>query len=108
MTLWERLLSAAGLLMREPAPPGPEFRCVPARIPEENPLRDDGPGWAATKEAGLSLLDEDCIGFLLISVHRHDGLRRAEIRLQERLEPSWWPAVAQTLESIAERARERT
>lgn len=61
-------------------------------------------GSESRRNAALKMLDDDCRGFLLVTVH-HDGEHgRVELALQLRTD--WWPAVAETLERVISAARE--
>jgi hypothetical protein len=83
-----------------PRPTGEEVvESMPAFMPDRNPLDTDA-GFAARQVAGCKLLDEDCYGFLLVSVHRPDSGVRGRIELECEIEPQWWPAMAKTLERV--------
>lgn len=77
---------------------------MPAFIPASNPL-DDEPASGLRQQDALSLLDADCYGYLLITVHKESVGVRARIHIAEQIEPSWWPAIAVTCDEIADQAR---
>lgn len=66
-------------------------------LPAHNPLEQEGAG--ARQAAALSMMDDDCIGFLLLTVVRNDD--GAEVQLAQHLGRSMWPAIAATLELVA-------
>lgn len=73
----------------------------PAFIPDENPLsRRDGS--EARRNAALRMMDDDCYGFLLLTVHREAVGLRANIELAQHLQRSWLPAVSATLERVSD------
>lgn len=76
----------------------------PAFVPTANPLETDA-GYATRQEAALRMMDPDCYGFLLVSVHREAVGLRAEIELHSHIDPSWGPAMAETLDRVAAVAR---
>lgn len=76
---------------------------MPAFIPAENPLESDD-GEEARRNAAMRMVDEDCYGFLLLTVHRDAGGAgagvRGHIELAVHLQREWWPAVTKTLRRI--------
>lgn len=83
----------------EPEPEDdPAVDSMPAFIPEENPLETEE-GEEARRNAALRLVDEDCFGFLVLTVHRDVGVR-GHIELAAHLRPDWWPAINRTLRRI--------
>jgi hypothetical protein len=78
----------------------PDVDEMPAFIPRENPL-ESAEGEEARRNAALRMVDEDCYGFLLLTVHRDAGPSvRGHIELAANLLPEWWPAVTKTLRRI--------
>ena len=77
----------------------------PAFIPPANPLETDA-GYEARQQAALRMMDEDCYGFLLVSVHKEAVGLRAAIELHSHIDPSWAPAIAETLDRVAAVARD--
>jgi hypothetical protein len=73
---------------------------VVARIPRTNPMRSDA-GAGARAEAAMRMMDGDCYGFLLLSVHKEPVGVAARIRLAQHMDDAWWPAMAATLERVA-------
>jgi hypothetical protein len=61
------------------------------------------------QEAALRLMDPDCMGYVLLTVH-HDADRAesGRIDLIAAMKPGWWPAVAVTLERIVQAVRGRS
>jgi hypothetical protein len=88
----------------DPPPPCPwessPRPSVSARIPRKNPLGSDE-GSGARAEAAMRMMDGDCYGFLLLSVHKEPVGTVAEIRLAQHMDEAWWPAMAATLERVA-------
>lgn len=80
-------------------PPAPSDR-MPAVIPTANPLASE-PGSSRRQAAALRMMDDDCYGFLLITVHREVVGRCAYIELAEHLQSSWLPAITETLDRVA-------
>lgn len=72
---------------------------APAFVPADNPTKTDE-GMEATREAALRMLDDDCYGYLLLTIHKEAVGPGGEIRLADHLDSSWWPAVAVTLERV--------
>lgn len=77
----------------------------PAFVPAGNPL-ETAEGYQARQDAAMRMMDPDCYGFLLISVHKEQVGLRAEIEMRNHVDPSWWPAIGETLSRIAQVARE--
>lgn len=76
----------------------------PAFIPKKNPL--ERPDHASQRaEDAMTIMDPDCYGYLLVSVHRAPVGLRADIRMATQMEPSWWPAIGETLERVAAEAK---
>lgn len=73
---------------------------MPAVIPEANPLASE-PGSSRRQAAALRMMDEDCYGFLLITVHREVIGPCAHIELAEHLQSSWLRAITETLDRVA-------
>jgi hypothetical protein len=106
----------AVLLVGQPpprVPPGtrhaPRDRRVeewPAFIPKRNPLERQSAA-AQRGEDAMTMMDPDCYGYLLLTVHRapEGAGARADIRMTTQMEDSWWPAVGNTLERIADEAK---
>lgn len=78
----------------------------PARLPKYNPMRTAA-GEAARTEAAMTLLDEDCVGFLMLTVHKDPTGESGFIRMHDCLDPDTWPAVGKMCDRIglAERAQ---
>lgn len=70
---------------------------MPPFLAATNPLAD-GEGYGARQAAALKMMDEDCFGFLLLTVHG-DGVH-GRVEISARLQPQWWPAVSKTLERV--------
>lgn len=95
------VVALARALVGRPAPRNPEpadARDFPAFLPAENPL-ESRDGFNARQAAALKLMDEDCYGFLVLTVHRDEGVR-GRIELAVKLQREWWPAVSKTLRRI--------
>jgi hypothetical protein len=73
---------------------------MPALIPTVNPLESE-PGSSRRQMAALRMMDDDCYGFLLITVHRESVGPLAHVELAEHLESSWLPAIIETLDRLA-------
>jgi hypothetical protein len=88
----------------EPLPPCPwessPRPSVTARLPRENPLSSEE-GSDDRAEAAMRMMDGDCYGFLLLSVHKEPTGSVAQIRLAQHMDEAWWPAMAATLERVA-------
>lgn len=95
-----RTQRAVRAFIEEPAQE-PAVRRMPAFIPHQNPLESE-PGAGARQQAALRMMDPDCYGFLLITIHREVIGPRAAIEIAEHLDGSWLPAVATTLERVAD------
>lgn len=80
----------------EPAPPPRD--AAAGHFPDDSPLSSDE-GSAAAREAALLVLHEDTYGFLLLSVRREDD--ELMIHMDQKLDETWWPAMAATLERLA-------
>lgn len=76
----------------------------PAYIPAHNPLQDEL-GATQRNAAALGLMDDDCYGFLLLTVRREFHGPNALLRVEQHVDPSWWPAIAETLDRISIEAR---
>jgi hypothetical protein len=100
MSVLERVGYALRALYDGP-PPSRDWADFPAFIPDENPL-STVQGAADRRGAALRMMDPDCYGFLLISVHREAVGVRANVEIRERLHPSGVPALAETLERVTE------
>jgi hypothetical protein len=59
------------------------------------------------QEAALRLMDEDCSGYVLLTVHRDEDQPTGRIDLIAAMRPEWWPAAAATLARIVEAVRGR-
>jgi hypothetical protein len=103
MGLTDRLVLALDMLLH--GPPAAVRASERATLPPRSPLKS-AKGHAARTEAALRMMDEDCYGFLLFTLHREKVGVCAEIRIAEHLHPTWWPAITETLErvAVAERA----
>lgn len=103
--MWVELLRRVGELVHGEAPPRvpPGVRRAeeavtrfPAFIPDENPLEAALNADERT-QAAMTIVDDDCYGYLLITVHKQPVGRRADLHLQSAFEPDWWPAMRATL-----------
>lgn len=74
---------------------------MPPFLADANPLDSDD-GFAARQRAAMKLLDGDCHGFLLLTVHRDGSDVKGRIELEAALQPHWHPAVARTLERVVD------
>lgn len=77
---------------------------MPAFIPDTNPFVHDDAASLRQHDV-LSLMDEDCYGYLILCVRKEAVGPRARITLAEQLDPSWWPAVARVCEQIVHETR---
>lgn len=77
---------------------------MPAFIPDVNPLDADGSSSMRAQDA-MTMMDPDCFGYLLLTVHKEPEELVARIQLAEQIQDSWWPAIAVTCEEIAAEAR---
>jgi hypothetical protein len=84
---------------QKPRPPQWQRRYMPAPIPQRSPLSEDS-ARTEVQRIALSLLDDDCYGFLLLSVRKEEGATR--VALDEVLAPEWWPAIRETMLRIVE------
>lgn len=98
----DRLKFALGVLLRG-VPQLPPRRRPGFEIPDDNPLAS-GEGETSRQEAALSLMDPDCVGFLLLTVRRDFHGPGGEVRFAHHLQPSWWPSLCLTLERIQQEA----
>jgi hypothetical protein len=91
------LQSIARVLVGEP-PPRPSTPL----LPDLSPLTDE-PAAGQRQDAALKLMDEDCYGFLMLTMHRHEepkGHFTGRIDFAVALQRDWWPAVVLVLERI--------
>jgi hypothetical protein len=58
----------------------------------------------ARQEAALKLMDEDCAGFLLLTIH-HELVEAGRVDVIAAVRPEWWPALSETLARIVEAVR---
>lgn len=103
--MWAELLRRVGALAYGKPPPRvpPGVRradkaagAFPAFVPDENPLEASA-NVAERNLAAMTIVDPDCYGYLLLTVHKQSVGPRADLRLQSAFEPSWWPAMRATL-----------
>lgn len=61
------------------------------------------------QEAALRLMDADCVGYVLLTLHEDESLpaTTGHVDLICAVKPEWWPPVAVTLERIIEGVRGR-
>lgn len=71
----------------------------PAFIPDANPL-EAAVNVGERNQAAMTIVDPDCYGYLLVTVHKQSVGLRADLRLQTAFEPSWWPAMRATLTRV--------
>jgi hypothetical protein len=50
------------------------------------------------------MMDEDCYGFLLFTLHREKVGVCADIRIAYSVHRSWWPAISEALDRVSEAA----
>jgi hypothetical protein len=96
------LVALARALVGRPPPRDPETAVddMPAFIPRENPLESEE-GEEARRNAAMRMIDEDCYGYLLLTVHRDAGEGvRGHVELAMNVLPQWWPAINKTLRRI--------
>lgn len=112
MSVWNRVIHGLAVFCVGEPPPRtpPGVRTAkdavnrwPAFVPPENPV-DTG----LRQQDALSLVDEDCYGYLLLTVRKEAVGPRARIQLAEQLDPSWWPAIGRACEAIAAEAKAQT
>jgi hypothetical protein len=96
----DRLIVALDVLLHGPPSPPDRRGNDRAYLPAESPLATEE-GHAARTEAALRMMDEDCYGFLLFTLHRESVGVCAEIRMADYLHPTWWPAVAEALDRVS-------
>ena len=99
MSAWDRMRLAADVLVRGPV--GSPARRERAFLPATSPLTTEQ-GHQARTEAALRMMDEDCYGFLLVTVHREKVGVCGEVRMLQHIHPTWWPAIVQTLDRLSE------
>jgi hypothetical protein len=100
------LVALARAVVGMPPPRPAEAEADPSSMAlgEQNPL-DTAGGSEARRNAALSMVDEDCHGFLLVTVHRQPGGKgRLECAIQ--IKRGWWPSVIKTLELIIAAAKQ--
>lgn len=104
LPLLERVLYALDVLIGSRPPPRRTTVRDVLVAGTGNPLSTDA-GAAERQEAALRMMDADCHGFVLLTVHdQPDGI--AVMRVGSFVQEAWWPAVATTLERVVSVARE--
>lgn len=111
--MWNELLRRLAVAVCGAPPPrvppgvrrkdGPVDRW-PAFIPERNPLAE-GNAAGLRQQDVLSLMDDDCYGYLILSVRKEAVGPRGRIELAQQLDPSWWPAIGSACATIAAEAK---
>jgi hypothetical protein len=91
-----RALAALARAVVGRPPPRPSEPEIP--LPAVNPLAS-GDGAQGRRDAALKLLEDDCYGFVLLTVHRRDD-RHGRIDLAIATDPSWWSAIRVVLGRI--------
>ena len=106
--MFDALLRRVGRLAHgQPPPP-----CVhgaddwPACVPEHNPL--ELPGNAdARAAAAMSIVDDDCYGYMLVTFHKEAVTPRVEVRMQAQIDRGFWPALIVLLTRVIDAAPPR-
>lgn len=91
-----RLGHAAEALAGGPDPDVPQR--VPERVLSENPLSSER-GRGTRQEAALRMMDEDCSGFLLFTIHEPTP-DLLQVRVASHIAQPWWPPMVATIEDV--------
>jgi len=75
---------------------------VPEPVPPPTPWASDELA-GCRSESAMSLLDDDVIGYLLLTFHAHEGADYISTRLSHVVGQEWWPLVGGVVAELVDR-----